>query len=114
MKIQQHPRMKDVLVGDEVLCYGSHLYARVEEVFPHAVCVRLVRVRSTWHGTHLESCPQLWRADEIENLSICQYCGGRDDTQSEPLAGIPFRTCALCASIQPTQASGVLNDHVSH
>ncbi len=114
MKIQQHPRMKDVLVGDEVLCHGRQLYARVEEIFPAAVCVRLLQLQRTLHGLRLVIAPQLWGADEIENLSLCRYCGSRDTIFSETGSGIPYRACATCRSVQTLCVSDPLTDHVSH
>ncbi len=97
MKIRQHPRMKDIAVGDEVLCYRTQLYAQVEEVFPAAVCVKLM----TLHGKRMRPrvCPQLWRAEDIENLSVCRYCGGRDGLTREQASGIPFRVCMTCRSV---------------
>jgi hypothetical protein len=99
MKIQQHPRMKDIAIGDEVVCYRTNLYARVEEVFPAAVCVRLAVVR-TIHGRFtFAQYPQLWRAEDIENLSVCRYCGSRDELVLEQSTGMPLRACALCRSV---------------
>ncbi len=114
MKIQQHPRMKDVLVGDDVLCHGRQLYARVEEVFPAAVCVRLLQLQQTLHGLRLIVAPQLWGADEIENLSVCRYCGSRDAAFPEAGVGIPYRACVTCRSVQSVYVSDALTDHVSH
>ena len=99
MKIQQHPRMKDILVGDEVMCYRTSMYARVEEVFPAAVCVKigmLCRVRGRMAVVQV---PQLWRADDVENLSLCHYCGSREDLIVERGAGVPLRVCNLCLSV---------------
>ena len=64
MKIRQHPSMRDISIGDEVYSYRQQLFARVEEVFPAAVCVK-VGILSA--GSHLELLfsPQLWRADDI-------------------------------------------------
>ncbi|HEY1015417.1 MAG TPA: hypothetical protein VGE07_22105 [Herpetosiphonaceae bacterium] len=95
MKIRQHPRMRNIFVGDEVVCYPQHLYARVEEVFPAAVCVKLV-ILTTVPITELVTSPQLWRADDIENLSVCRYCGSREQLEIQCATGIPFRTCAPC------------------
>ncbi len=97
MKIQQHPRMKDIVVGDEVLCYRTQLYAQVEEVFPSAVCVKLV----TFQPERMRLCvrPQLWRAEDIENLSVCRYCGGREGLSLDGTSGIPFRVCHTCRSV---------------
>ena len=97
MKIRQHPRMKDIAVGDEVFSYSAQLYARVEEVFPAAVCVRLMTFQSS--GMRLRICPQLWRAEDLENLSICRYCGGRDELSIDPGSTIPFRACLTCRSL---------------
>jgi hypothetical protein len=100
MKIRQHPRMRDISVGDEVFSYRQQLFARVEEIFPAAVCVK-VGILSA--GAHLELLlsPQLWRADDIENLSVCRYCGGRDELKTEIGTGIPFRTCHRCCAVPP-------------
>lgn len=91
--------MKDIMVGDEVVCHRTSLYARVEEVFPAAVCVRIDLVRRLRGRPDFTTTPQLWRADDIENLSVCRYCGSRDDLQSVRSPGIPYRTCATCRSI---------------
>lgn len=99
MKIQQHPRMKDILPGDEVVCYRTNLYARVEEVFPAAVCVKVGMLRTVRGRAVFASAPQLWRADEIENLSVCRYCGCRDELCAERDTGVPFRVCATCRSL---------------
>ncbi len=99
MKIQQHPRMKDIAIGDEVMCYRTNLYARVEEVFPAAVCVRLSVVRNVRGRFALAQYPQLWRAEDIENLSVCRYCGSRDELELEQCTGMPLRACAMCRSI---------------
>ncbi|HEX6289354.1 MAG TPA: hypothetical protein VFZ66_09200 [Herpetosiphonaceae bacterium] len=99
MKIQQHPRMKDIAIGDEVVCYRNNLYARVEEVFPAAVCVRLAVVRNVHGRFALAHYPQLWRAEDIENLSVCRYCGSRDELALEQCTGIPLRVCAMCRSV---------------
>lgn len=114
MKIRQHPRLKDVLIGDEVWCYGSQLCAQVEEVFPAAVCVRLMRMQQTLRGVRLVISPQLWRADEIENLSVCRYCGDREDALADDTASIPYRICATCRSVQTTVIPPAYNDHVSY
>lgn len=99
MKIQQHPRMKDITIGDEVVCHRTHLYARVEEVFPAAVCVKITILRHIRGRIRLSLLPQLWRADDIENLSVCHYCGSRDDLVAEHTTGIPFRVCGTCRSV---------------
>ena len=67
MKISQHPRMRDIAIGDEVYSSKHQLFARVEEVFPAAVCVK-VGVLSLNRYLELFVSPQLWRADDIENL----------------------------------------------
>lgn len=99
MKIQQHPRMKDILIGDEVMCYRTNMYARVEEVFPAAVCVKVGMMCMVRGRLAFAQLPQLWRADDIENLSVCHYCGSRDELSTEPGAGVPLRVCALCRSV---------------
>jgi len=91
--------MKDVVVGDEVVCHCTNLYAQVEEVFPAAVCVRIALVRRLRGRPAFTTTPQLWRADDIENLSVCRYCGSRDDLESERSTGVPYRACATCRSI---------------
>ena len=100
MKISQHPRMRDISIGDEVYSYRQQLFARVEEVFPAAVCVKVGILSASDHLELLLS-PQLWRADDIENLSVCRYCGGRDGLQSETGTGIPFRICQRCCVVPP-------------
>ncbi len=97
MKIRQHPRMKDIDVGDEVYCYSSQLYARVEEVFPSAVCVKLVTFQTG--RMRLRVNPQIWRAEDIENLSVCRYCGGREGLSPDPHSSIPYRVCPTCRSV---------------
>ena len=43
--------------------------------------------------------PQLWRADDIENLSACRYCGSREQIRTLSEAGIPFQVCQLCCPL---------------
>lgn len=101
MKIQQHPRMQGIAIGDEVYCHPHRLYARVEDVFPAAVCVKVARLSFRAHDpVELRLVPQLWRADDIENLSICRVCGGRDDLHDETGTGIPYRLCESCRVAQ--------------
>jgi hypothetical protein len=100
MKITQHPRMRTIMVGDEVYSYPLQLFARVIEVFPSAVCVK-IGILAVNGCLEFVYSPQLWRADDIENLSLCRYCGGRDDLEMEYGTGIPFRICALCRSMPP-------------
>lgn len=100
MKIVQHPRMRTILIGDEVYSYPLQLFARVVEVFPSAVCVNVGIISVNGISEFIDS-PQLWRADDIENLSICRYCGSRDDLEMEHGTGIPFRVCASCRTIHP-------------
>ncbi len=99
MKIQQHPRMKDIVIGDEVVCYRTHLYARVEEIFPAAVCVKLAVLATCGANIKIAHVAQLWRAEDIENISVCRYCGSRDDLLIEQQTGVPFRICATCRSV---------------
>jgi hypothetical protein len=101
MKIRQHPRMQDISIGDEVYSYRQQLFARVEEVFPAAVCVKVGILAINRH-MELVLLPQLWRADDIENLSVCRYCGGRDQLHVETGTGIPFRICERCRAVPPT------------
>lgn len=95
LKIVQHPQMRGITIGDEVYCRSRQLFARVVETFPAAVCVR-VGVLSLQRRMELILSPQLWRADDIENLSICQYCGSRNDLHAQTLTGIPRRICDRC------------------
>jgi hypothetical protein len=95
MKIRQHPRMHDIMVGDEVYCFPQQLFAAVAEVFPAAVCVN-VGILSIGDPCEMILSPQLWRADDIENLSVCRYCGSRDEVEIENGTGIPFRVCWRC------------------
>lgn len=92
--------MRDISIGDEVYSYRQQLFARVEEVFPAAVCVKL-GILSADHHLELLFSPQLWRADDIENLSVCRYCGDRDDLHTETGTGIPFRVCGRCCIVPP-------------
>jgi len=100
MKIQQHPRMRTILVGDEVYSYQLNLVARVDEVFPAAVCVK-VGILSVNGILRFILSPQLWRADDIENLSVCRYCGSRDELEMEHGTGVPFRICSECRTTAP-------------
>jgi hypothetical protein len=100
MKIQQHPRMQNIMVDDEVYSYPLQLYARVVEVFPAAVCVK-IGILSINGTLEFILSPQLWRADDIENLSQCRYCGSREELEMELGTGIPFRICKYCRSSPP-------------
>lgn len=114
MKIQQHPRMKDIVVGDEVVCHRTNLYARVEEVFPAAVCVKVAVWRTVRGRLIFGQSPQLWRADDIENLSVCHYCGSRDELTMEPCTGVPFRICGMCRSLLPSFADDIATTLSTH
>jgi Zn ribbon nucleic-acid-binding protein len=94
--------MHQIAIGDEVFSYRLELFARVEEVFPAAVCVK-VSILSLMSGVELHTTPQLWRADDIENLSVCRYCGSRDDLQLESETGIPFHICDRCRVVPPEE-----------
>lgn len=94
-KIRQHPRMKDICIGDEVKWTRQLLYARVEEIFPAAVCVKLT-VYEIKPKPRFIVKPILWRADEIENLSVCRCCGSRDNLVTTCCMGAPIRLCQLC------------------
>jgi hypothetical protein len=93
--------MRNISIGDEVYSCSNQLRAHVNEVFPAAVCVR-VGVLERHRHLELISAPQLWRAEEIENLSICHCCGTREnlieDSMLEHGTGVPFRICAACAA----------------
>ncbi len=95
MKIRQHPRMHEIRIDDEVYSYPQQLFAKVTELFPAAVCVRIGILSINGHMELIQS-PQLWRAEDIENLSVCRYCGCRNDLQMESGTGVPFRICARC------------------
>lgn len=101
MKIRQHPRMTGILIGDEVYSHPQKIFARVADVFPAAVCVK-VGVLSTEDPMEITLAPQLWRADDIENLSVCRYCGSREDIHPIDGTGIPFRICTACATDEET------------
>lgn len=102
MKIRPHPRMHQIVVGDHVYSYKWQLFARVEEVFPAAVCVR-VAVLQIDPRVELSATPQLWRADDIENLSVCRYCGLREDLHLEVETGVPFHACGRCTVVPPDE-----------
>ena len=96
MKIRQHPRMHDVVVGDEVYSYPHKIFARVADIFPAAVCVKIA-ILSVEEPMEITLAPQLWRADDIENLSVCRYCGSRENIRTVTGTGIPFRVCLSCS-----------------
>lgn len=98
MKIRQHPRMRGILVGDEVYSYPHKIFARVADVFPAAVCVK-IGILSIDEPMEITLAPQLWRADDIENLSVCRYCGCRENIHTVTETGIPFRICATCSAL---------------
>ncbi len=95
MKIQPHPRLQGVMIGDEVYSYHHNLAARVADIFPAAVCVR-IGVLSTETPMELSHTPQLWRADDIENLSVCRYCGAREGVRVVNDYGSPIGVCEQC------------------
>ncbi len=101
MKIRQHPRLHDVLVGDEVYSYPQNLFARVADVFPAAVCVK-IGILSVDEPMEMTLAPQLWRADDIENLSVCRYCGSRENIRTVSETGVPFRACEHCLPAEHT------------
>ncbi len=113
MKIQRHPRMLDIIVGDEVLSYRSHMYARVEEVFPAAVCVKLTMVCQVDGRLETREVAQLWRADEIENLSRCCYCGSRDDLLTIQHTHTPQRVCNVCHDILQLSHADALTEAIA-
>jgi hypothetical protein len=74
-----------------------HIVARVDDVFPAAVCVKVPIL--ALHGYfELLVSPQLWRADDIENVSVCRSCGSRDHLLPIQQTGVPFRICTRCAA----------------
>ncbi|MCU0492238.1 MAG: hypothetical protein MUD01_11650 [Chloroflexaceae bacterium] len=90
--------MRDVHIGDEVFSSLHQMYAPVVEIFPAAVCVRVGML--TVNGKlELIQSPQLWRADDIENLSVCRYCGRREDVELEATTSVPYRVCAHCQGL---------------
>jgi len=105
MKIRIHPRLRCMHVGDEVYSRRDHIYARVTAIFPAAVCVHTVTL-SWHHGPTLHQTPQLWCAEDIENLSVCRHCGLRDDLVCEYLTGAPFRLCGACRRPHDSPADG--------
>jgi hypothetical protein len=111
MKIRQHPRMVDIMVGDEVYSYPNNLFARVADVFPAAVCVK-IGILSLDNPLEITLAPQLWRADDIENLSVCRYCGSRERINTVSGTGIPFRLCAECSSANADITELQDTDHV--
>ncbi|HNP69916.1 MAG TPA: hypothetical protein PLO33_08565 [Kouleothrix sp.] len=92
--------MRDIAIGDEVYSYKYQLFARVEEVFPAAVCVKVALLTFKQRVEMLVS-PQLWRADEIANLSVCRYCGEREKLVEQNHTGIPLRVCERCCVVPP-------------
>ena len=102
MKISQHPRMTEIAIGDEVYSYAHQLFARVEDVFPAAVCVK-VAILTVDGDFDIHFSPQLWRADDIENLSVCRYCGARSELSLEAETGIPFHVCQHCTVVPPEE-----------
>jgi hypothetical protein len=95
MRIRTHPKLRSMHVGDEVYSLREHIYACVTAIFPAAVCVHTITL-SWQHGATLQAAPQLWCAEDIENLSICRSCGLRDDLACESPTGAPFRLCRSC------------------
>ena len=97
MKIQQHPRVSGLHIGDEVYSTSRHLIACVSDVFPAAVCVRVLQLQTAREWS-IHVLPELWSADEIENLSVCRSCGCRDQLQMLVEADIPYQMCEACAT----------------
>lgn len=98
MKIRQHPRINGILVGDEVYSYPHKIFARVADVFPAAVCVK-IGILSIEEPMEITLAPQLWKAEDIENLSVCRYCGCREGIRTVTGTGIPFRVCTECSPL---------------
>jgi hypothetical protein len=95
MKIVTHPRIQNITVGDEVYSHTNQLHAHVTAIFPAAVCVRVGTLALNSY-LELVMTPQLWGAEDIENLSICRHCGNRDELHVVHDTGIPFRICTNC------------------
>lgn len=93
-------------VGDEVYSPLRHLYARVEALFPAAVCVRVGVLAKSRTNLELITSPELWGAEEVINLSVCRICGGRSDLHTRLWQRIPFHVCDDCAGIQAPGAPG--------
>ncbi|NTV99850.1 MAG: hypothetical protein HGA19_00930 [Oscillochloris sp.] len=106
MKIRQHPRMRDIIIGDEVYSYPQNLFARVADVFPAAVCVK-IGILSLDDHLEITLSPQLWRAEDIENLSVCRYCGSRENIRTETGTGIPFRVCESCSPVDESSQAAM-------
>jgi ribosomal protein L40E len=113
MKIFHHPRITNITIGDEVYCHANQLSAHVHEVFPAAVCVR-VGILERRRSLELITAPQLWPADDIENLSVCRHCGSREDLAVEHGSGIPFRICLQCAGRPAPNGQHPFHTHSSH
>ncbi|NOK63481.1 MAG: hypothetical protein GFH23_1086718n37 [Chloroflexi bacterium AL-N1] len=113
MKIRQHPRMQNVQIDDEIYLHSKRIFAHVIEVFPAAACVKIGMLSLNDRGQiTLHVTPELWRADDIENLSTCRCCGAREHLLREYMDGIPFCICEHClntASDQHHHHSGVPN-----
>jgi hypothetical protein len=99
--------MHDILVGDEVYSYPNNLFARVADTFPAAVCVK-IGILSIDEPMEITLAPQLWRADDIENLSVCRYCGARNGLRTVIDTGIPFRVCSECIPPEETTTQSAL------
>ncbi|NCC36662.1 hypothetical protein [Candidatus Chloroploca sp. Khr17] len=108
MKIRSHPRMTGILIGDEVYSHPHKIFARVADIFPAAVCVK-IGILSIDEPMEITMAPQLWRAEDIENLSVCRYCGSREHIRTVTGTGIPFRVCDVCSppSEEPAPARSV-------
>ncbi len=114
MKIRTHPRLHNMTIGDEVYSPLRHLYARVEALFPAAVCVRVGVLAQKPENLELVTSPELWSAEEVINLSVCRICGGRSDLHTRLWQRIPFHVCDECASIQATGATGTPGGEPAH
>ncbi|MEM8529362.1 MAG: hypothetical protein AAGF95_00880 [Chloroflexota bacterium] len=97
MKIRQHPQMKNVQIGDEIYLRSKYIFAHVIEAFPAAACVKVGMLSLNDRGhISLLITPELWRADDIENLSACRCCGAREHLLREHTEGMPFCLCEHC------------------
>ena len=64
----------------------------------------------TPNGFETREEAQLWRADEIENLSRCCYCGARDDLVTMQHGQAPQRICSTCRSVLQLGQTDVLTE----
>jgi hypothetical protein len=71
--------MRDIVIGDEAYLQAALFFA-LRRSFP-PVCVKVGILSVSSPGS--ADLPQLWRADDIENLGVCRH-GRRDGDLSRP------------------------------